>query len=161
MQLSHFSNDPVKLRRRTKQDEPSSKPTGFWVSVDGPCDWPSWCIAEEYSLGSRRHAIALRRTKRVLVLDSVDAVVAFTEEYRAEPPLTWIENSWTMDWAKLANRYAGIIIAPYQYTLRHDSRTRWYYTWDCASGCIWDTTVIKSVEQVQWKKPRRRRSTGV
>jgi hypothetical protein len=49
-----------------------------------------------------------------------------------------------IDWVRVAAEYAGILIAPYQRPVRHE--IMWYYTWDCASACIWDTSIIERVE---------------
>lgn len=50
------------------------------------------------------------------------------------------------DWIDVASRYSGIEIAPYQWKRRIHPSTFWYYTWDCASGCIWDLSAIKKFE---------------
>ncbi|QBI98814.1 hypothetical protein SEA_BOBBY_184 [Mycobacterium phage Bobby] len=61
------------------------------------------------------------------------------EELREEVGIPdWI------DWGKVAADYGGIIIAPYQWSRRMDPH--WYYTWDCASGCIWNLEAIESLE---------------
>ena len=46
----------------------------------------------------------------------------------------------------LDRRVDGIIIAPYQWYCR--MTVDWYYTWDCASGCIWNLDAIESVNAV-------------
>ena len=42
--------------------------------------------------------------------------------------------------------YQGIIIAPYLWTRRHHESTGWYYSWDCASGVIWDARAIAELK---------------
>ena len=43
-------------------------------------------------------------------------------------------------WAQVAERHSGIVVDPYS---RARSRTYlWYYGWNCAGGCIWDTGII-------------------
>ena len=52
-------------------------------------------------------------------------------------------------WQDVALDYQGILIAPYQWSLRLDKDFRWYYMWDCASGCIWDLSAIASLTLLQ------------
>ena len=55
-----------------------------------------------------------------------------------------------IDWPKVAERYDGIIIAPYQWSRRLDG-PMWYYGWDCASGCVWRARAVlelKSMEEL-------------
>ena len=41
-----------------------------------------------------------------------------------------------IDWKKVASKYDGIEIVPYQPKARMN--LLWYYGWDIASGCIWN-----------------------
>ena len=49
-----------------------------------------------------------------------------------------------INWPAVAERYGGILITPYQWS--HRMSLHWYCGWDCASGCVWDLSQIKSVE---------------
>lgn len=51
------------------------KPTGYWVSVQGEDDWPTWCRENEFFLGGLTHAyeVTLAPDANVLMLDSVEA----------------------------------------------------------------------------------------
>lgn len=137
MRLSHFSNAAVIEPRSVEQDS-RFKPRGLWVSVDGEDDWPWWCAAEEYSIGPNRFRVEVA-DDRLLVLATVDQIREFDREFCL--------GRRDVDWAAVAERWPGIIIAPYQWSLRL-SEVRWYYSWDCASGCIWDATVITSVSRL-------------
>ena len=58
-----------------------------------------------------------------------------------------VESSKLIDWAEVAKDYQGVLITPYL----EERRTRyWYNTWDCASGCIWDTTCMASIETTKY-----------
>jgi hypothetical protein len=46
-----------------------------------------------------------------------------------------------IEWGQIAETYSGIIVAPYSRARRETYL--WYYGWHCASGCIWDTRVIR------------------
>ena len=52
-----------------------------------------------------------------------------------------------IDWPAVATDYPGLIIAPYQWSCRMSEFTRWYYGWDCASGCIWNADAIARVTE--------------
>lgn len=54
-------------------------------------------------------------------------------------------NSHTIDWGRVAEKYGGIEIAP-GLPWRFRTRSKWYYTWDCASGVIWDVNAITGIE---------------
>ena len=45
-----------------------------------------------------------------------------------------------ISWKDVMENYAGIEIIPYIYKARF--KYKWYYTWDIASGCIWNTKII-------------------
>ncbi|WP_382307357.1 hypothetical protein [Herbiconiux sp. UC225_62] len=162
MQLRHYTSAPLVFERfwTYEQRKPMthSKPRGFWVSVQGEDDWPSWCKSEGW--GTERlvfeHEVTLVADANVLVIDSLDALVAFEAEWgiREEKSFTSpsraFEHSWvdvSINWPAFAARFSGIIIAPYQWQARlnHD----WYYGWDVASGCIWDLSVIASVTVIE------------
>lgn len=125
------------------------KPNGFWVSVRGPHDWPAYLAGLRGAAGARpayRHRIDLAPDARILVLDSVDALLGFGASHGLS--VVWgqtVPPGDAIDWDRVAQEWQGIIITPFQHSVRRDPRTRWYYGWDCASGCIWDAAAIASV----------------
>ena len=50
-------------------------------------------------------------------------------------------------WEKVAAKYDGLIITPYIWQRRME--LNWYYTWDCASGCIWNVRAIKDIRLIE------------
>jgi hypothetical protein len=112
----------------------------LWVSVDGEYDWPWWCEAESFDIGSFRHEVSLRPDANILVITTVNELDAFQRRYRASIA-SWAFSKG-IDWERVARDHSGIVIAPYQWERRHDIKSSWYYGWDCASGCIWDLTAI-------------------
>jgi len=152
MTLRHYAAAPVTFEDDLtyEQREPSryGKPHGFWVSVQGEDDWPSWCTNEglEHWVPFE-HAVELASGAKLLILDTAESLKDFTRSYAIERPWSYEDRHYVdycIDWARLAFEYSGIIIAPYQWSQRLD--LEWYYGWDCASGCIWDLTAIASVE---------------
>lgn len=150
MILSHFAeyDAPITPYSVEQPERSGFKPKGLWVSVDGEDDWESWCRSEEYTIGSHRHRVTLVPDHGVLVLDTPIALLRFTDTYGADSRDGRFGYSYMdfIQWSKVAADYPGIIIAPYQWSLRLDSRTDWYYPWDCASGCIWDASVVAQVK---------------
>lgn len=154
LSLSHFSPERylrhIYSREQKVTDYRScyDKPKGFWVSVDGEYDWEHWCGSENFGIGEHRHRVHLASNHKVLHLTTSWDVLDFRHEYQGLK--RWgTNNQWTdiyIRWEDVARDYQGIIIAPYQWSLRMEEN--WYYGWDCASGCIWDATAIACVEPV-------------
>jgi hypothetical protein len=156
--LSHFSKEVLNELRSADVQLPrypeigwsfSDKPQGLWVSVDGEADWKEWCISTGYNLPGLaiRYRVALKEPKRLLWLMMREQVLEFQEQYGVASPFSGISGSPGIDWSRVAETYAGIVIAPYQWSLRLN--LMWYYCWDCASGCIWDTSVIEKVTRLR------------
>ncbi len=91
------------------------------------------------------HDVALAVDANVLILHNATDIDAFGDDYgeRGE----W-HRGCCIRWPDVAARYDGMIIAPYVWSRRLDGDARWYYGWDCASGCIWNTSAIKSVSRL-------------
>lgn len=159
MRLMHYQAEPIAFdhERIYQQDEDRStftKPVGFWVSVQGEDDWPSWCRAEEWGTDSLVHAheVRLSAAANIRVVSSVEEIDQFDDEYAIpteRQSLRGVDRAfWGIDWPAVVRRYDGIIIAPYLWERRLGSKCDWYYTWDCASGCIWNLAAIESVALV-------------
>ena len=75
--------------------------------------------------------------------------------FRADP--SWrsdhLRDYGCIDWRLVAEEWQGIVIAPYLWERRFDSDARWYYSWDCASGCIWDHRAIAAIELIGELRP--------
>lgn len=154
-ELNHWSGERLGvLDAREYRQEVSFKPQGFWVDVGR--DWKRWCKGERFrpEAFAFRHRIRVSSNANVLRLSGPDALVSFTKSFaRIHPLLREYEESGMfmdhyIDWPDVAGKYQGIIIAPYCWSLRMEMM--WYYPWDCASGCIWDTSAI-SIEAVYHK----------
>jgi hypothetical protein len=143
----HWSERPLELAELQSRD-PShgiSKPAGLWFSVgDGDDGWRVWCEEKEFGLASlvHRHNLVLRDDARLLWLHNASEIDSFHDTY-SKPRVPLLFND--IDWAKVGEKYQGIIIAPYCWSLRLDDKVNWYYTWDCASGCVWDVGAIEAL----------------
>lgn len=158
MRLIHYSDEPLVAVRSASQCgdnydwHEGRKPTGLWVSVEGEDDWRAWCKAEDFRDCDAQVAteIVLRDTHTVLVIDTSVALELFHREYSVEQKKygKWAE--WMIDWPRVAASHGGIIIAPYQWRHRLDSPvSSWYYSWDCASGCLWDASQVERVTRLE------------
>lgn len=156
--LLHYSSSFVKpnleIQRVIQQNRYAVKPKGLWLSVGTA--WKEWCEGEEFRLDGVRHcfAVTLSNDARILRLSNAESLDRFTDEYKCTPP--WSTelpvdqhphlDAW-IDWERVVQAWQGIIIDPYCHERR--CRLLWYYGWDCASGCIWESKAIKSVESVE------------
>lgn len=134
---THITIKRVKeIRPETRPQKIDYKPNGFWYGVDG--DWERWCKGEDWGLAKDKDNFEYEMTlgrENLLVLTTVAEIDSFHEEYRAE--LCPGVHDY-IDWRLVAGKYDGIEIAPYQWDRRMSGPAhRWYYGWDCASGCIW------------------------
>lgn len=156
MHLYHYSDKPLTLEARNYHEcddrvwgnDHYFKPRGLWFSVDDDepdaHGWKQWCESEDFRIESLRHRteIELASDSNVLHLDSIAALDQFTHKYIHDTRYR-LES---IDWPRVQREYQAIIIAPYQWQRRLD--LMWYYSWDCASGCVWDLSIVKILEGV-------------
>lgn len=156
MKLRHYSYNIVKSVYSVEQDESDGrfyeKPSGFWVSCDDyELSWPEWCQIADFGGQNLEnvHDVELIDNHNVLILKSAEDIDQFTEKYGKQSDIYQYLKSTSLisiDWVKVAKEYSGLIIAPYIHERRLSLHTSWYYGWDCASGCIWNASVIKSIK---------------
>ena len=145
--FAHYSAEPFSGPVRSTplaEQTIHSKPKGFWISVEGNDDgWREWCEGEEFNLEGLAHRtdIELAPNANILWLRDAWKIDEVTARYEGLPYPT-ITTYRQIDWRPIAEQYQGIIIAPYHWSRRLCDRSRWYYSWDCASGCIWDAAAI-------------------
>lgn len=141
-----------------QQPEFDLKPYGTWVSVPGEDDWYTWCSRTFGKADlAYRHTLELDTTD-VLVISTRKALVDFSKRYRTS--LSGFEafpDMLPLDWQRVAADYRGLVIAPWQPQVR---MMTWYYTWDCASGVIWDSSALRLLWTVQVESPSPSRPEG-
>ena len=118
------------------------KPVGLWYGIDD--EWLEWCKGNmEDWVRPNDFEIEIRES-RICLLDTYAKITAFSHGYRTKQyGITQI------DWEGVTKNYSGIEINPYDcYDLRFHLDFMWYYGWDCASGCIWDLSVIEEVKKL-------------
>ena len=151
----HYTREPLTFdRSRTygqRRPYEFGKPVGFWGSVAGEDDWPSWCRDQGSFLDSLTHGheVTLAGAADVLRIDTATGIDRFHDTYSTQSGAISGPNRkfWPVDWGRVAQRWDGIIIAPYQWSHRYDGPS-WYYGWDVASGCIWNLDAIADVRLV-------------
>jgi hypothetical protein len=155
MKLVHYSTRPIHevysnipvVGRARRHD----KPVGFWVSDDDCEDnWFNWCQGENWGLDRLKFCCeVICDQSKLLILKSKSELSAFSHKYKTQPfypDLSLIGINWT----KVGESYAGIVITPYIWECRNsvNSVFHWYWGWDCASGCIWDASIISEIRQI-------------
>lgn len=155
LRLVHYTKDPDMIVPGTVAQKPDGdmKPEGLWVSVLGEYGWKDWCESGSFRLENLAHvhAVTLSPTARILHLSGARDIDAFTESYAEEHPV--VSKFYCVNWARVeADGYHGIVISPYCWERRLDGNSRWYYGWDCASGCIWNADAIESVTLMEGER---------
>lgn len=162
----HWAERPVKLRAMHYPQSGQPKPNGLWFDVNE--EWKRWCAGAQFRPETfrYRHTVTLVDASRILFLRGARDIDAFTRRYGHDlsDRIVLLQEAEGTDaftrrygtdlfsdirrqfsnyilWEEVAQEYSGIIISPYS-----RSRSRiylWYYGWNCASGCVWDTSVIR------------------
>lgn len=151
----HFSKGPIGSFKPARQGfdpngDRTDKPNGLWFSVGDDDDgWRAWCEAESFSLGSLAHRteIVLTRSAKLLMIGDADGLDRFTERHGMPWPFGgsidgYYGRGYGINWKAVADEWDAIAIAPYIGERRLHEKTHWYYSWDCASGCIWSAAAI-------------------
>lgn len=155
-----YDSKPILLgehwtRSQEKVFSKYAKPNGFWITDDTEDCWRQFCTSNNFGLErlTHKHEIDLDES-RVLILREPWEVHTFGRQYRAFH--TWgppedIERytDVCVDWMRVAADYDGLIITPYQWSLRMADDFSWYYCWDCSSGCIWNPRAILDIRLVE------------
>jgi hypothetical protein len=139
----------VDCDQRTELRSKYEKPRGCWITDDSEDCWKTLCLGESFLLDrlTHKHEVVLDES-RLLILRSALEVRLFTENFAEEHDRGGY-NDLCINWHRVATIYDGLIITPYQWSLRLADRFSWYYGWDCASGCIWRTRSILDVKLIE------------
>lgn len=143
----HHTNERVIDLTRKYDQTFFKKPLGLWYDID--CSWSDWCRHNDYGEYDNHFLLNVEMTD-ILVIDTAEKLVQFHDKFSFVPEgFEKVSGDWRqIKWDFLAKHYAGIEIAPYRGEQRGLRGYFWYQIWDIASGCIWDLSVIKSVQKV-------------
>jgi len=131
--------EKITFRNNPKQT-PHHKPKGLWYGIG--TSWVDWIRSEQPDWEEDYTHIVDVDLSKIKVIRSYDELLKFSDEYSIGDKPT----GGLIDWAKVASKYSGIEIVPYIFKARFD--LLWYYSWDVASGCIWDSNAIKSIKNL-------------
>lgn len=149
MKLVHYSSKHIGTLRKVEQSGDGFKPRGLWVSDDDCEDnWRSWCESEQFHLEGLvvAHDVELVPNANILMLRTSGDIDAFTHEWNYNPyPEIPVRMNMYINWQAVSQVYDGMIATPYIWE-RRLSDAMWYYTWDCASGCIWQPRAVASIK---------------
>ena len=142
------------------KQEKGFKPDGVWYGCGD--EWLKWM--------AHHHPDWLDRVNCVYELEIYDAfmkVITNAEQFKSFENEFWamapyqersahggpIDGIYQMiDWSLLAGiDWDGIEICPYLWEFRM-STSRWYYGWDVASGCIWDSEALVGEPKLLWQR---------
>lgn len=128
-----------------------SKPHGLWVSIEeelDPYGWKQWCYDEGFREDHFQfsYEIILKEDANILWLRTCEELDKFTVKYNIVSEI--FLSNLKLDWETVRDSYNGIFISPYLWERRLHPHTSWYYSWDCASGCIWNVDCIKEFKVV-------------
>ena len=120
------------------------KPCGVWFSYANTCDnWINWCLDEQPDwINPNSHFIykmdIINDSCRILCITNLDQLKWFHDTYKKK-----INGFFYMiQWELVQNDgWSGILID--SMTIENNEINNWYIGWDCSSGCIWDTSIIK------------------
>lgn len=159
-----FGQEPTKRFHRTKADslifedkthdnmnpffKAGFKPFGLWYGFGK--SWINWVRAEmpEWEEEFFQNTFELDLNIEKILTINKDNILSFTEEYRDKDEIRKAIFGLCVDWGRVAEDYHGIESPKYLSDYRLDNRTHWYYSWDCASGCVWNKKAVKSITRL-------------
>lgn len=175
--LKTKKSNNIKLPKRNKMDNKKKikfnfekkyqqvsgiKPRGFWYSCYN--DWYNFTQREDQFHSKYIHQINInsrvltniqnKNKDKLLVIHNLKDFDIFNSRYAYE--LRYSNDSendllnYLVDWNKVSQDYGGIQICPY---LKKRKKILWYYSFDVASGCVWNIkSIIKNSDLIYEKK---------
>lgn len=119
------------------------KPKGLWYGIGSSwIDWirenqPRW--EQDYI-----HIVKINETN-MKVIKYYEQLIEFHNEYHVSDEY----GTNMIDWNRVAQKYSGIEIAPF--IRKYNPNIEWYYTWDVASGCIWNSNALIHITKINDK----------
>ena len=102
-------------------------------------EWLEWMASEmkDWLYGQNYIYEITLKDENILRMSTHSELYDFTRRYQGE-------NNYSIQWDELVKKYSGIVISPYIQSARYD--LGWYYSWDIASGCVWNWNGIKEIK---------------
>lgn len=149
----------LEIREVPVKDQPGpggstyQKPEGLWYACGD--EWLRFLTEEmggsELLAGVAFAYLIKVRHSDMAVIRTAGELDDFELTYSTSPS----GREGSIDWSLVSAGTTGIEICPYIGSRRMRD---WYYTWDVASGCIWDPSAVSSIVQVfaEGERPGRR-----
>ena len=137
----HMSKDPIyKLEKKYYIQKSYDKPEGFWYGFGE--QWIDWTETEGPNYkGDYAYEVDINGSN-ILQIKDYSEIIEFTKEYGSSKQIA-PGIIFFIDWPRIELKYDGIEINPYIGQARLNHKTLWYYSWDIASGCIWNLDKVK------------------
>lgn len=139
----HLTHASEITKMDTKQKPEGPKPRGLWYAVG--FGWLDFTTNDFTSFYEEKEVYAFEISLsglNVLKITNYDELLKFEDAYLIPNENEYMKGKkFDIDWSRVAENYDGIEIAPYIYKARMGHM--WYYGWDVASGCIWNTSKLK------------------
>ena len=150
------SREPYTSFRNVKQGPPKpfmGKPNGLWYSCGD--SWIDW-LADEMPgwLNQTNYLYRIELGADVYQISNTDEFEEFERKYASVPKEIAdmgiggdLDMMSSIDFSAVQrDGYTGVEICPYLPDKRFESQ--WYYPWDVASGCIWDSKGARKIELI-------------
>ena len=124
--------------QQKKPPHPMVKPQGLWYGCGDA--WVEWVRSEMPDwLEESSYLYEVKTDGKVLKISDDAGFEELEAGFGIQSPFGRL-----IDWELIQKEgYGGIEICPYNWQRRMSSN--WYYGWDVASGCIWDSSSIQDV----------------
>lgn len=146
----------TKLIQKKYTQKITFKPFGFWISYKN--DWlisgmdmgipqdrynkESYMYEIQFKNGIFTKSLSEIKKGKILKISTKNDLINFHNKYKHA--VTERKRRYNcINWINVSKDFSGIEIVPYQHSLR--MTYDWYYSFDVASGCIWDNAVFKKI----------------
>jgi hypothetical protein len=168
--FTHFKRVPTQSQ--------TMKPRGLWFACGDA--WLRYVMEENFKQDSYKFLYEVNiNNPNILFIRSIkdydefEKKFSYVHKHKSYIPKIgsiqgkWIENSYVLiDWQQVQEKgYHGLIICPsllnklWKRNKGNTDNYLWYYTWDVASGVIWNEGAVKNIELLfsksenkMWKK---------
>lgn len=148
----HYSSSPTQILMydcyKQQNEGMFFKPNGLWITPESTeHNWFDWAMGENFRIDTLNfiHDVKFKPDAKLLRLENEADLDQFSNEYGFS---MWWDTRIRRDviyWDRITPYYDGILIPRYLYSRRLHTGSEWYYTWDCASGCIWAAKAVESI----------------
>jgi hypothetical protein len=85
-------------------------------------------------------------TANILRVENAAALDALTAKYAQARN----DGKQSIDWCRIAEQFAGIIISPLCVERCNYEPTRWYECWEVACGCVWQAKAVRCLHALNY-----------